>query len=115
MNRSLQRLVRDRADDCCECCGMPDWAEDIPFQIDHIVAQQHGGLTTANNLSYRCLSCNKHKGPNLAGIDPLTKRVACLFNPRRQSWRRYFKWREPLPRQNFRGADDDSSLGRQCT
>jgi hypothetical protein len=45
--------------------------------------------------SYVCSSCNHHKGPNLAGIDPRTRRRTWLFNPRRDSWGRHFRWDGP--------------------
>jgi hypothetical protein len=31
-----------------------------------------------------------NKGPNLAGIDPLTGAIASLFNPRRDEWTAHF-------------------------
>ncbi len=36
----------------------------------HIVASQHLGATTVDNLALSCPFCNRHKGPNLVGIDP---------------------------------------------
>jgi hypothetical protein len=44
-----------------------------------------------------CFSCNRHKGPNLAGIDRTTSRTKLvrLFNPRRQKWERHFRWEGP--------------------
>jgi len=43
-----------------------------------------------------CVFCNLHKGPNLAGIDPVTKKLTGLFNPRLQRWTRHFRWEGPL-------------------
>ena len=62
--------------------------------MDHIVARQHGGAATAENLALACCSCNRHKGPNLSGMDPETKRVIRLFNPRTQIWQEHFVWNE---------------------
>lgn len=31
------------------------------------------------------------QGPNLSGIDPKTRRVVSLFNPRRDRWSRHFE------------------------
>jgi hypothetical protein len=67
----------------------------VPFPIDHIIARQHGGHTVLSNLALSCLHCNSHKGPNLAGIDPLTRRLTKLFNPRRHQWARHFRWDGP--------------------
>jgi hypothetical protein len=75
---------------------MPSQFDLMPFQLDHIIAQQHGGQTTLENLAWSCLRCNKHKGPNIAGIDPVSKYLVALFHPRRQQWKRHFQWNGPL-------------------
>ena len=62
------------------------------FPIDHILAEQHGGQTIASNLALSCYRCNLHKGPNIAGRDPLTKTLTPLFHPRRHKWLRHFAW-----------------------
>ena len=96
MNESLIELVRRRADNACEYCLMPQAFYPVPFQIDHIVSRQHAGLTLLANLALSCLHCNSHKGPNIAGRDRITKQLAALFNPRRHSWARHFRWRGPF-------------------
>jgi hypothetical protein len=63
-----------------------------PFQIDHIIAEQHGGKTTLSNLALSCFHCNLHKGPNIAGKDPITRRTTRLFHPRRDDWSEHFRW-----------------------
>jgi 5-methylcytosine-specific restriction endonuclease McrA len=63
--------------------------------LDHIIAKCHGGKTVPSNLAYSCLPCNKHKGPNLAGIDSKTGKIVPLFHPRRQKWPRHFQWHCP--------------------
>jgi HNH endonuclease len=92
MDGELIRLVKERAHHCCEYCGLPERYSSIGFEIDHIVAQQHGGKTRSGNLALACFADNHHKGPNLAGIDPKTGKRAWLFNPRRQRWHRHFRW-----------------------
>ena len=73
MDKSLAQEVRERAGHACEYCRMPQSCyPTVPFPIDHIVARQHGGSTTRDNLAVSCLHDNTHKGPNIAGIDPLT-------------------------------------------
>jgi hypothetical protein len=64
----------------------------VPFEIDHIIALQHGGPTILSNLALCCIHCNSHKGPNIAGLDPQTKRLTKLYNPRRHRWKRHFQW-----------------------
>lgn len=74
---------------------MPQALDELTFQVDHIIALQHGGPTRAGNLGLACYACNHHKGPNLAGIDPATGRIERLFHPRRHQWGRHFRWDGP--------------------
>lgn len=96
MNVPLERLVWRRAHRTCEYCQLPQEYDELPFQIDHILARKHGGLTTAQNLALACFPCNNHKGPNIAGRDPLTERIVPLFHPRRHKWQQHFLWDGPL-------------------
>jgi hypothetical protein len=52
----------------------------MPFEVDHIIAEQHGGRTVAGNLAWSCFADNHHKGPNLAGIDPKSRRRVFTIN-----------------------------------
>jgi hypothetical protein len=92
MNRALLEQLRRLADDRCDYCRTPRRLDPLPFQVDHIIARQHGGRTVLSNLALSCLHCNKHKGPNIAGLDPLTNRLIPLFHARRQQWDRHFAW-----------------------
>ena len=96
MNAALIELVWDRAGHCCEYCGMPQLYDELPFEIDHIIARQHGGPTIASNLALACFACNHHRGPNLSGIDSKTKKIVQLFHPRRHKWSRHFRWDGPV-------------------
>ena len=89
---NLEREVWQRAGGACEYCHMSHEFYRIPFQLDHIVAQQHGGATTSDNLCLCCFHCNLHKGPNIASIDPQTQQLARLFHPRRDQWDEHFAW-----------------------
>lgn len=68
----------------------------VPFQLDHVIARQHGGATTRANLALSCLHCNSHKGPNIGGIDQKTGKLTRLYNPRHDEWNRHFRWRKAL-------------------
>lgn len=92
MERALVELVWTRAGHCCEYCRMPQEYDDSPFEIDHVIAASHGGPTRSWNLCLACFSCNSFKGTNLAGLDPRTKKVVPLYNPRRHKWSRHFCW-----------------------
>ena len=97
MDASLARDVRERAGHVCEYCRMPESGyPTVPFPIDHIIARQHGGSTTLDNLALSCLHDNTHKGPNIAGIDTATRKLVKLFHPRRHKWAFHFHWNGPL-------------------
>ena len=72
---------------------MPQAADDAPFEIDHIIARKHLGPTIASNLCLSCFYCNFFKGSDLSGLDPKTRNLTPLFNPRRHKWARHFRWR----------------------
>lgn len=86
----LAEAVRLRAGNRCEYCRLPQAAFRRVFHTEHILARQHGGSTSFDNLAFACWSCNLKKGPNLSGIDPETGRMAALFHPRRDSWPEHF-------------------------
>ncbi len=92
MDEFLHEAVRTRAQHRCEYCHFPEKYAEVPFHVDHIIAQQHGGRTMLANLALACCFCNRHKGPNLSGIDPVTSDVTELFRPRQQAWNEHFKW-----------------------
>jgi hypothetical protein len=92
MNRALDQLVRRRAGFACEYCGLAQRFSRLKFSIDHVVASQHEGSTIESNLALACPFCNLHKGPNIAGIDPRTKRMVRLFHPRKDVWKKHFQW-----------------------
>ncbi len=79
----LAAKVRRRADGVCEYCRVPEQAFRRPFHIEQVIARQHGGVTELANLVLACWVCNLKKGPNLTGIDPQSKLLTPLFNPRR--------------------------------
>lgn len=76
MDKGLERAVWTRAEFTCEYCRLPQALSPLPFHVEHIIAQQHGGPTESENLAIACPRCNLHKGPNLGGIDPDTDKKA---------------------------------------
>src|SRR5690348_16547117 len=90
MEQALQKQVRRRARGLCEYCLFPESASTLSHVIDHIIARQHGGATTAENLALCCGRCNLQKGPNIAGLDPQTGSLTRLFNPRTDKWSDHF-------------------------
>lgn len=96
MDATLTWQVRQRAQFCCEYCQLPQDYSNFPFEIDHIIARKHGGATLARNLALSCFQCNSFKGTDLAGLDPRTRKLTPLFNPRRHKWSRHFRWDGPI-------------------
>jgi hypothetical protein len=92
MRTSLQSKVRQRAGGSCEYCRFPEAVSELRHVLDHIVARQHGGRAILENLALACGRCNRHKGPNISGIDPDSGRAVRLFNPRADKWIEHFKW-----------------------
>lgn len=92
MERALELLVRRRANHRCEYCHFPERFAELPFQIDHVIAEKHGGHTESDNLALACLACNSFKGPNIAGVDQVTGRITRLFHPRKDRFTHHFRW-----------------------
>lgn len=95
-SESLRESVRRRAEDRCEYCLLRQQYSEFAHHVEHIVARQHGASDNFDNLALACHFCNRKKGPNLAGIDPLTGAITVLFHPRRDTWSDHFQWNGPL-------------------
>lgn len=95
MDAATERLVWQRSRETCEYCHMPQLYDDLPFQIDHIIARKHGGSSDGDNLALACFPCNNAKGPNIAGLDRDTQQIVRLFHPRRDDWNDHFEWNGP--------------------
>jgi 5-methylcytosine-specific restriction endonuclease McrA len=70
--------VRERAAGRCEYCRLPETESLYPFEAEHIIAEQHEGPTTLDNLAWACIHCNRPKGPNLTTFDPQTGEITRL-------------------------------------
>jgi hypothetical protein len=86
--------VRDRAKHRCEYCSFPEAFAEAPFHVEHVIARQHGGTRSYENLALACCFCNRYKGPNLSGVDSVSGKVAPLFHPRHDNWDEHFEWDE---------------------
>ncbi len=96
MDAALVREVWRRAGRCREYYRMPWDYDDTPFEIDHVIARKHGGLTLSHNLALSCFYCNSFKGSDISGLDPRAQKLTPLFNPRRHKWSRHFRWNGPF-------------------
>ncbi|NJN97879.1 MAG: HNH endonuclease [Anaerolineales bacterium] len=93
---TVRRQVETPARHCCEYCLLPDGVSFFPHEIDHIIAEKHGGETTLENLALACWRYNRYKGTDLGSFDPQTGDFVFLFNPRAQQWTAHFRWQETL-------------------
>jgi 5-methylcytosine-specific restriction endonuclease McrA len=87
----LRNLVYERAQGCCEYCLISETVSYARHQIDHVIAEKHGGQTTEDNLALSCAICNKYKGSDIASVDEKTGEIVSLFNPRKNIWSEHFK------------------------
>lgn len=90
ISAALRQQVQARAKGCCEYCLLPEVTAFAPHEIDHVIAEKHGGLTILDNLAFSCTLCNQHKGSDIASIDPLTGVIEPLYHPRRSNWSEHF-------------------------
>jgi hypothetical protein len=89
---ALRREVIERAGGCCEYCLSNSEDRAIGFAIDHVIAEKHGGLTQAYNLSWSCYWCNSYKGSDISSVDwDVDRAIVPLFNPREQEWNDHFQ------------------------
>ena len=92
MDPELAEAVRLRAVHACEYCRMPQRVRRLRFQIEHVISRQHHGGDALENLASASGGCNRHKGPTIAGIDPDSRQLTRLFNPRADRWEDHFRW-----------------------
>jgi hypothetical protein len=83
---ALRKLVADRARGICEYCLVHEDDTFFGCQIEHVIAEKHGGATTADNLAYACVFCNQHKGTDIASLSPGTRHLTRLYHPRTDRW-----------------------------
>ena len=83
--------VARRAQYRCEYCLIHEDDAGFTHQIDHILSRKHGGSSGLENLAYACVLCNRHKGTDVAAINPNTGKAIRLFHPRRDRWTDHFR------------------------
>jgi hypothetical protein len=91
VSAALRRLVTERAREQCEYCLFPQTASLFAFEMEHIIAEKHDGITESENLALSCPCCNRFKGSDLGSIDPQTQQLTPFFHPRRQQWSDHFR------------------------
>jgi 5-methylcytosine-specific restriction endonuclease McrA len=80
MNESTRNLVRRRAGNRCEYCGLHESESPLAaLHVEHVLPRKHRGGDEAGNLALACIDCNLHKGTNVAGYAPFTGALTELF------------------------------------
>jgi 5-methylcytosine-specific restriction endonuclease McrA len=93
---SDRKAVRQRANNRCEYCQLPDEIGKFAHHIDHIIPLKHNGSSNLSNLAYACFDCNVFKGVSLAGYDTETGQLTPLYNPRTQTWDDHFTFKSAV-------------------
>jgi hypothetical protein len=65
-----------------------------PFVVDHIHPTVRGGGIELDNLALSCSGCNSHKYDKIEAVDPDSKSISPLYNPRIHQWQDNFMWSE---------------------
>jgi 5-methylcytosine-specific restriction endonuclease McrA len=89
---ALRREVVERAGNRCEYCRLPAEVAFYPHEVDHVIAEKHGGTSDIDNLAFACWRCNRQKGSELTSFDPETALLSPLLNPRTQVWAEHFAY-----------------------
>ncbi len=88
----LRRQVIEEARHRCEYCKTSSRLTGTPLIIEHVFPKSLGGSDDRSNLAASCYRCNEFKGTKTDAIEPETKQIVPLFNPRTQSWTDHFVW-----------------------
>lgn len=88
----LRQRVFVEANFRCEYCLTSHRLLGMPPTIDHILPIVLGGNHERENLAAACYRCNEHKGRMTHAVDPLSRELVPLYNPREQPWVDHFEW-----------------------
>ncbi len=94
ISKEIRQQVRSRANYLCEYCHSSEEASAARFEIDHIQPRSLGGDDSVDNLALACQRCNSYRYNFTEGIDPKSKSSVILFNPRKDTWRQHFIWKQ---------------------
>ena len=92
LSAKLRQQVAERAQNCCEYCQTAQQISGAQMHMEHILPQAKGGKATLDNLCLACAWCNSFKGTQTTAVDPQTRAIVPLFNPRQDGWAQHFAW-----------------------
>ena len=91
ISAALRKRIVERAQNRCEYCRIAQADKLFTFEVDHIIAEKHGGQTIEQNLCLACVDCNSAKGSDIASVDwEQDEAIVGLYHPRRQNWHDHF-------------------------
>lgn len=93
----VERRVRQAARNRCGYCLSEQQYLLARLTIEHIKPRSQFQVNDPHmhdeeNLWLSCHSCNGHKSDKTFAVDPSTKALVPIFNPRTQEWKEHFKW-----------------------
>jgi 5-methylcytosine-specific restriction endonuclease McrA len=89
---SVRVPVREAAQSRCGYCLSPQQYVMAKLEVEHLIPRAQGGSDDESNLWLSCSLCNRYKGAQVTGNDPLNNETVTLFNPRTQVWSEHFRW-----------------------
>ena len=93
ISKKKRQLVFVRAKYRCEYCQCRTDTALETFEIDHILPiVLGGGVDDLTNLALACRGCNSRKAMKIWIDEADSEQRIPLFNPRKQDWKRHFKW-----------------------
>ncbi|MEM7062951.1 MAG: HNH endonuclease [Cyanobacteria bacterium P01_B01_bin.77] len=90
----LRESVAERARRCCEYCRAQERYSPDSFSVEHIIPLSKGGSSELSNLAFACQGCNNRKYISIDAEDQVTRKIVCLYHPRKQHWSNHFAWNE---------------------
>lgn len=91
---AIRQTIRERANYLCEYCHSPERLSANRFTVDHVIPKSLSGSDDIDNLALACRRCNERRYNFVAGVDPETRAIVSIFNPRQQKWKEHFTWIE---------------------
>jgi 5-methylcytosine-specific restriction endonuclease McrA len=91
---ALRRQVAEAARYRCGYCLTAERVVGPLLEVDHIIPEAQGGTGDESNLWLACPMCNSHKADRMTAMDPESKAIISVFNPRVDSWDEHFAWVE---------------------
>ena len=105
----MRRDVFDRANGCCEYCLIHQSLSVATHQIDHVIAEKHGGETETENLAVSCITCNLRKASDIASLDPETGDLCLSSTHANKPGQRNFAWMVHALSGSLRSAEPPQS------